>query len=453
MTMARYGRSMRTALAAAAMLALSGCYETQLPIVTQQNAYTSPLIPDGRYCEMTFEDTRPVTGTGQCITLTWVDGANGWRTDNLLLPGDEHGVSIRARKLGHGNDAVGRSGFFMVQAGPQPRQAAIGGRTVPVATARLMAVLRRGDMFAVIDRHLPQAPVIERAHERGIGLAPGESRLTIPSVSTLSSDRADLVGAWLARELTYEVHAAAFPGAEPERNAIRIFVPGGVADREGPDELAARARTMLDAVVFEAGVLNQALGLGLPPARIDPDILNRTTPSVSPAPSSAPAAPAAPGTPAPPSPAQPEPPALAAAVHAAVQEHYDKYRHCMGLLDGARSYATILSVYLGDMAREARWAGHAATAADLEGLRETADNEAAVLATLQAHWEDLGERFEALGADRQVGEISFLLGKTEFSIPNQDRLWSGGGELSAAIRKLRTNRDAVMACFSSMTPP
>src|SRR5690606_14795292 len=339
---------------------------------------------------------RPVTGIGQCITLTWVDGANGWRTDTLLLPGDEHGVSIRARKLGHGNDAVGLSGFFMLPAGPQPRQVTIGGRTVPVATARLMAVLRRGDTFAVIDRHLPQAPVIERAHEQGIGLAPGEIRLTIPSVNALSSERrADLVGAWLARELAHEVHAAAFPGAEPERNAIRIFVPGDVADREGPDGLAARARTMLDAVVFEAGVLNHALGHSLPPARIDPDILNRTTPSVSPAPSSAPAAPAAPGTPAPPSPAQPEPPALAAAVHAAVQEHYDKYRHCLGLLDGARSYATILSVYLGDMAREARWAGHAATAADLEGLRETADNEAAGLATLQAHWEDLGERFEA----------------------------------------------------------
>ena len=443
MTMARYGRSIRTALTAAAMLALSGCYETQLPIVTQQNAHTNPLIPDGRYCEMTFENTRPVTGIGQCITLTWVDGANGWRTNDLLLPGDEHGVSIRARKLGHGNDAVGRSGFFMVQAGPQPRQAAIGGRTVPVATARLMAVLRRGDMFAVIDRHLPQAPVIERAHERGVGLAPGESRLTIPSVSTLSSDRADLVGAWLARELTHEVHAAAFPGAEPERNAIRIFVPGGVADREGPDGLAARARTMLDAVVFEAGVLNQALGLGLPPARIDPEILNRTTPSVSPAPSSAPV------IPAPPSPAQPEPPARGAAV----QAPYDRYRHCMGLLDGARSYATVLSAYLGDMAREARLAGHAGTAADLEGLRETAENEAAVLTTLQAHWDDLGERFEALGADRQVGEISFLLGKTEFGVPDQDRLWSGGGELSAAIRKLRTNRDAVMACFSSIRDP
>ena len=443
MMMARYGRSMRTALTAAAILALSACYETQLPIVTQQNAHTNPLIPDGRYCEMTFENTRPVTGIGQCITLTWEDGANGWRTDNPLLPGDEHGVSIRARKLGHGNDAVGRSGFFMVQAGPQPRQAAIGGRTVPVATARLMAVLRRGDMFAVIDRHLPQAPVIERAHERGVGLAPGEIRLTIPSVSTLSSDRADLVGAWLARELTYEVHAAAFPGAEPERNAIRIFVPGGVADREGPDGLAARARTMLDAVVFEAGVLNQALGLGLPPARIEPEILNRTTPSVSPAPSSAPMIPASP------SPAQPEPPARGAAV----QAPYDRYRHCMGLLDGARSYATVLSAYLGDMAREARLAGHAGTAADLEGLRETAENEAAVLTTLEAHWDDLGERFEALGADRQVGEISFLLGKTEFGVPDQDRLWSGGGELSAAIRKLRTNRDAVMACFSSIRDP
>ncbi len=288
MTMARYGRSIRTALAAAAMLALSGCYETQLPIVTQQNAHTNPLIPDGRYCEMTFENTRPVTGIGQCITLTWVDGANGWRTDNLLLPGDEHGVSIRVRKLGHGNDAVGLSGFLMVQAGPQPRQVTIGGRTVPVATARLMAVLRRDDMFAVIDRHLPQASVIARAHEQGIGLAPGEIRLTIPSVSSLSSDRADLVGAWLARELAHEVHAAAFPGAEPEGNVIRIFVPGDVADREGTDGLAARARTMLDAVVFEAGVLNQALGLGLPPARINPDVLNRTTPSVSPAPSSVP---------------------------------------------------------------------------------------------------------------------------------------------------------------------
>ncbi|SFY43342.1 hypothetical protein SAMN04244548_04665 [Paracoccus pantotrophus] len=443
MTMARYGRSIRTALTAAAMLALSGCYETQLPIVTQQNAHTSPLIPDGRYCEMTFEDTRPITGIGQCITLTWVDGANGWRTNDLLLPGDEHGVSIRARKLGHGNDPVGRSGFFMVQAGPQPRQVAIGGRTVPVATARLMAVLRRGDMFAVIDRHLPQAPVSERAHEQGIGLAPGEIRLTIRSVSTLSSDRADLVGAWLARELTHEVHAAAFPGAEPDQNAIRIFVPGGVADREGPDGLAARARTMLDAVVFEAGVLNQALGLGLPPARIDPEILNRTTPSVSPAPSSAPMIPASP------SPAQPEPPARGAAV----QAPYDRYRHCMGLLDGARSYATVLSAYLGDMAREARLAGHAGTAADLEGLRETAENEAAVLTTLEAHWDDLGERFEALGADRQVGEISFLLGKTEFGVPDQDRLWSGGGELSAAIRKLRTNRDAVMACFSSIRDP
>ncbi|WGR60593.1 hypothetical protein E3U26_07715 [Paracoccus ferrooxidans] len=443
MTMARYGHSIRTALTAAAMLALSGCYETQLPIVTQQNAHTSPLIPDGRYCEMTFEDTRPITGIGQCITLTWVDGANGWRTNDLLLPGDEHGVSIRARKLGHGNDPVGRSGFFMVQAGPQPRQVAIGGRTVPVATARLMAVLRRGDMFAVIDRHLPQAPVSERAHEQGIGLAPGEIRLTIRSVSTLSSDRADLVGAWLARELTHEVHAAAFPGAEPDQNAIRIFVPGGVADREGPDGLAARARTMLDAVVFEAGVLNQALGLGLPPARIDPEILNRTTPSVSPAPSSAPMIPASP------SPAQPEPPARGAAV----QAPYDRYRHCMGLLDGARSYATVLSAYLGDMAREARLAGHAGTAADLEGLRETAENEAAVLTTLEAHWDDLGERFEALGADRQVGEISFLLGKTEFGVPDQDRLWSGGGELSAAIRKLRTNRDAVMACFSSIRDP
>lgn len=89
----------------------------------------------------------------------------------------------------------------------------------------------------------------------------------------------------------------------------------------------------------------------------------------------------------------------------------------------------------------------------MEGLRETAENEAAVLTTLEAHWDDLGERFEALGADRQVGEISFLLGKTEFGVPDQDRLWSGGGELSAAIRKLRTNRDAVMACFSSIRDP
>ena len=437
---AGHRRRLRAGLVVAAALALAGCYETQIPIVTQQNAHASPVIPDGRYCEMTFEDTRPVTGIGQCITLTWVDGANGWRTDNLLLPGDEHGVSIRARKLGHGNDAVGLSGFFMVQAGPQPRQAAIGGRAVPVATARLMAVLSRGDMFAIVDAHLRQEDIITRARERDVGLAISERRPTIAFLSRLILDRADLVGAWLARELTHEVHAAAFPGAEPERNAIRIFVPGDVADREGPDGLAERARTMQDAVVFEAGVLNPALGLGQPPARIDPGLLDRTTPQVSPAPSSPPRTP---------SPAQPAPSAMAAAV----QAPYDRFRRCMGLLESAQSYATVLSVSLGNMAREAHFAGRTVTAGKVRGLRDAVKNEMAVLTALKAHWVDLEERFQALGADRRAGEASFLLGKTEFGMPDESRLWSGGGELRAAFQKLQTNKDTVTACFSSMTTP
>lgn len=125
----------------------------------------------------------------------------------------------------------------------------------------------------------------------------------------------------------------------------------------------------------------------------------------------------------------------------------------MGLLDGAQRYARSLSEILGRMERQARLAGRTETVANLHWLKETVEEELTLLIGVEAQWEDMGGRFELLGVDRQSGEASFLLGKTEFGMPNEDRLWSDGGELSIAGRKLQTNKDAVSICFNSLSAP
>lgn len=383
------GRGACCTVAVVAMLALSGCYETQVPVVTQQNAHASPAVQDGRYCEVAFATgadaqgrVTPAINPGQCITLTWAADARGWRTNNVLLQGDGHGVSIRARKLGHGADPVGRSSFFLVQAGPPPRQVVMGGQSVSVATARLLAMLPGDGMFAVVNARLPQDGVISRARGQGVALTLGERGLTLPSLSRLTSDGADLVGAWLASELAHEVHAAAFPGTSPEQSVIRIFVRTDAADTEDPGALAARSRAMLEAVVFEAGVLNQALGLGLPPARIDAALLT--------------------------------PPLIVNEV----QIRYDGVQRCLGISFSLSSSATQAFLHIIDLHDEAVLARNDLVAGQIGLIQNSVNAASRGIKEIDAMFRQLAVEYEKIGANFEQGVSAYLAGTSEIALPN-----------------------------------
>lgn len=401
-------RRARLLLAAAALLGLAGCYETQVPIVTQQNAHPTPIVEDGRYCEMAFDGTGgPAIDAAACVTLAWTPEARGWRTDEARIEADESGVSIRARRLGEGDDPVGRSGFFMVQAGPQPRRAAVGGRAVPLATAGLAVILPRQDMFAVVVPRLPQEEAIARARDLQVGLSIGERGPTIVSVGALASGAADLVGDWLAREAAREIHAAPQPGAAPQRDAIRIFVRVEGGDAGGPEALAARARAMLDALVFEAGVLNVALGLGLPPALIDPA---RSSAGPSPA-----------------------PPAQEQADQR--QATYEQVQRCLGYAAGVRAAATELSALLTAALSRIAPRGDGSNVRQIEeiiaGLNGFASNRAVeeVFATLAG-------QLEQAGVDRAEGARAFAAGLAEMALP-------AGQDLAGALGTLRAHNERI----------
>src|SRR5690606_315096 len=131
----------------------------------------------------------------------------GWRTDTALGT-DEDGVSVRLRRLGTGNNAVGLSSFFLVQAGPAPRQVSTGTTVVPLANAYLMGGFVRDDMFILIGARTGQSQdqALARAQQHGIGLAAIEDDLSIRSIAGLSG--ANIAGAWMAQELAREIHAA-----------------------------------------------------------------------------------------------------------------------------------------------------------------------------------------------------------------------------------------------------
>ena len=258
---------------------LTGCYETQLPIVTAGNAHSSPVIADGQYCEVVFKAVNvkgqnptiqlvPERRDNRCFTLTWIPDARGWRTDLDNLGTDELGVSIRARKLGHGSDAVGLSRFFMIQAGAPPRQITVAGRSLTVSTAQLLSVFAGKDMFAIIGRSLPSTGVAARAKRNKIPLLQASNGLTIPYLSQLGSNPADTVGHWLAWEITHEVLAAQLPDLVPEKNAIRIFARIDDTTRR-PGEFRDHIHSLLESMLSEASTLNAALALDLPPANMD----------------------------------------------------------------------------------------------------------------------------------------------------------------------------------------
>lgn len=265
----------RPIAAAIAALALSGCYETHVPVITAENALDSPIIANGRYCEATFDphpiDDRVTVAAvrmTQCITLYWDAAGNGWRTDASMLAGNENGVAIRAMRLGPDDDVLGRSGLFVLQAGPTPRRIAMGGRSETVSRAHIMGAVVRDDMFALINARLPQDETIARALEHGIGLSREPVLLALHGGPIAGFAHA--VGRWLAHELPREIRAAVLPDHNLERNGIRIFVRDDAPDiANNSPGLRARLARMLDAALFEAGVLDYELGLGLPAPRID----------------------------------------------------------------------------------------------------------------------------------------------------------------------------------------
>lgn len=316
---------------------LSGCYRTELPLITRDNAHPTSILADGTYCEAVFRSSEgalaPVL-TDTCITLAWAPEARGWRTDTALGT-DEHGVSVRLRKLGTGSDAVGLSSFFLVQAGPTPRQAATGGTVIPLASAYLMGGIVREDMFVLIGPQpgQPHTQALARAQRHGIGLAANDEGLSLRSIAGLSG--ANIVGAWMAQELARGIHAAGLPGTASDQSVIRIFVPRAAdGTANGSPELLARIRLMLDAALFEAGVFNQALGLGLAPAKIELAVLDapgiaapRPAPPVqSPIPSAPPAAPAA---------------------SAKVQATYEDLQFCKGMLQVLEVHTLALQADVG----------------------------------------------------------------------------------------------------------
>ncbi len=369
----------RCAVILAALLSvatLSGCYRTELPLITRDNAHPTSILADGTYCEAVFRSSEgalaPVL-TDTCITLAWAPEARGWRTDTALGT-DEHGVSVRLRKLGTGSDAIGLSSFFLVQAGPTPRQTATGATVIPLASAYLMGGLVRDDMFVLIAPQpgQPHTQALARAKQYGLGLAAGDEGLSLRSIAGLSS--ANIVGAWMAQELAREIHAAVLPGTASNQGALRIFVPRAAAGTaNGSPELLARMRLMLDAALFEAGVFNQALGLGLAPAKIDLAVLDAsgaTAPSVP--------------RPAPPAqlPALSPPPAAppAAAPSSKIQARYDGLQFCKGMLDALKMHTLTLQTNVGYSMTAATLAGQSDLSTRLKKVHEGAGRIYALLA-------------------------------------------------------------------------
>ena len=270
-------------------ITLTGCYETQLPILSVDNGHSSPVVENGRYCEIVFKPTisqgqithaqlAPERNSERCFTLTWVAEARGWHTDIDKLGTDELGISLRARKLGFGNDSVGLSSFFMIQAGAPPRQITVAGRSMTVSTAQLMNVFAQKDMFVVIGRSLPANDVIARAKNNNVALVQASNGLTIPYLSQLGQNPADTIGHWLAREATYEILGAQTSGTQTfgiaaEKNTLRFFTRVDDA-KPRPEPLRDRLHLLLRSMLAETNAINADLALGLAPARMDLNTLN-----------------------------------------------------------------------------------------------------------------------------------------------------------------------------------
>lgn len=270
-------------------ITLTGCYETQLSILSVDNAHPSPVVENGRYCEVVF---KPAISQGQithaqlapehnierCFTLTWVAQARGWRTDIDGLGKDELGISLRARKLGYGSDSVGRSSFFMIQAGAPPRQITVAGRSMTVSTAQLLNVFAQKDMFVVIRRSLPANDVVTRAKHNNVALVHASNGLTIPYLSQLGQNPADTIGRWLAREAAYEILGAQISGPQTsgiasEKNTLSFFTRVDDA-KPSPEALRDRLHQLLRSMLSETNTINADLALGLAPARMDLNMLN-----------------------------------------------------------------------------------------------------------------------------------------------------------------------------------
>lgn len=270
-------------LACIGVLMLAGCLETQVPLVTSQNALATSPIADGLYCEVKFtfipgKNRIPVDvvvaerSQERCIALEWVDAARGWSTSIQSLPTDEDGVSVRARKLGTGNDPFGLNNFLMVQVGGEPRQLAVGGRIVSVDPAHLFSVYSGQDMFALIELGQPVNEMQASAGKSGIRLTQTGAVTSIGSVAALGNAQADAVGRWLAEEITRTVYAADLPGVG-STGPIRVFARMQTPYKS-PDQFRESVQELFEKMLFEVGVLNQYMKLGLPSARMNPELLD-----------------------------------------------------------------------------------------------------------------------------------------------------------------------------------
>lgn len=443
-----------------ALMALGGCYFTHVPIITKENAHPLPLLADGEYCELTFTaERRPVMGEGQCLTLTWVEAERGYRFSHRFLGDATDDVIIRTARLSRGEDALARSAFYMAQADwPLPRTPLGDGAAAP-ARSGLMAVLARDDMLLVIDPKLPLDQVTARAESQGVRIGAQDGRPAITSLTAFPADPATIAGAWLGRELTHEIHRAEFPGPQARANAIRILVERQAADRDSPRALAERARIMLDQAVFHAGVLNHSLGLGLPPARIDPDSVTGLATLAGPAqrlaarpPASRnpPAAQTAPEAAVPAKPAAPRPPASNAPSEAAralaaamAQPSYEAYQRCMGLLysvddnlaDSSRMFSAVaVDLSAAELPRQAQIVARAAS--DLDSMRDE-------LSKLADIWHDMAATFEAMGVDTYQGQRARLASYAPR--PDNDLFAENG--VAQRFRALLAQRNDVHACF------
>lgn len=409
----------RCAVLLAALLSiatLAGCYRTELPLVTRDNAHPAAVLADGTYCEAVFRSgeghVSPVL-TDTCITLAWVPEARGWRTDTALGT-DEHGVSVRMRKLGTGSDAVGLSSFFLVQAGPPPRQTTTGSTVIPMASAYLMGGLVREDMFVLIGTGATQTQSVARAQAQGIGLAASDDGFSVRSIAGLSG--ANMAGAWMAGELAREIHAAELPGTAFDPGTIRIFVPRAAAGiTDGSPQLLARMRLMLDAVLFEAGVFNQALGLGLAPPRIALATLD---------------------TPAVPTPAAPLPSPSAPTASPRLQAMYDGLQYCKGMFQATQVHALLLQTTVSSGVSKAVSAGRHDLAEEWGRMRDAAAGMFDLLGGSLASIDVLLARFEAMGADRAQGEPAFGTGFTAAQLAPLPGENFNGREVIEALRDL-----------------
>lgn len=271
-------------LSLASSFLLTGCLETQVPLITPQNALTSPVIQDGIYCEIKFtfiprKEYIPIDvlvaerNNQTCLSLEWDDQARGWHTSLHSLGVDEHGVSIRARRFGDGKDPLGLSSFVMVQAGAPPRQVAVAGRLVAVDGAHLLSVFAESDMFAVIDLSQPASRMQESAREQGVRLSESGTTISVTSAGVLSSNPADAVGKWLAQATARAIYAADLPGIGPDTPTIRVFARSQ-STHDNQKQFQQRVRDLIDNMLFEASVLSHFMKLELTQAKIDTTLLD-----------------------------------------------------------------------------------------------------------------------------------------------------------------------------------